>query len=139
MSCNRTDYSHKDTSFKKTQIVISYYYCYYYYSMEMGLYPVAVVLQYTKKVHKITYTHTHTHTLSLQTTHKITNTIKYMYYTHQKHKMGLLQPNKEPKVEKSALITIWHRPYYRIMNWNNTIIQKQHNTDRSSAPLIRSN
>jgi hypothetical protein len=29
-----------------------------------------------------------------------------MYYTHQKHKMVLFQPNKEPKVEESALITI---------------------------------
>jgi hypothetical protein len=26
--------------------------------------------------------------------------------------MGLFQPNKEPKVEESALITNWHRPYY---------------------------
>jgi hypothetical protein len=36
----------------------------------MGLYPVVVVLQYTK--HKITYTHSEQHI-----THKITNTIKY--------------------------------------------------------------
>jgi hypothetical protein len=46
----------------------------------MGLYLVAVVLQYTKK-------HTHTHSKQY-TTHKITNTI--------------FQPNKEPKVEESA-------------------------------------
>jgi hypothetical protein len=38
--------------------------------------------------------------------------------------MGLFQPNKEPKVEKSAYIKIWHKPYYTVMNWNKTIIQK---------------
>jgi hypothetical protein len=38
--------------------------------------------------------------------------------------MGLFQPNKEPQVEEPALITIWHRSYYAVMNWNNTIKQK---------------
>jgi hypothetical protein len=35
--------------------------------------------------------------------------------------MGLFQPNKEPKLEESALITIWHRPYCTVMNWYNTV------------------
>ena len=38
--------------------------------------------------------------------------------------MELFQPNKEPKVEESALITIWHRPYYTVMIWINRVIQK---------------
>ena len=34
-----------------------------------------------------------------------------MYYTHFKKKLRLFRCNKEPKVEESALVTIWHRPY----------------------------
>ena len=41
--------------------------------------------------------------------------------------MRLFQPNKEPKVQESALITIWHRPYSAVMNWDNTIIEKTRN------------
>ena len=44
--------------------------------------------------------------------------------------MGLFQLNKEPKVEESALITIWHRPYYTVTNWNTTIIQKTRNIQK---------
>ena len=42
----------------------------YYYSLQMGFYPVAVVLQYTKK--------THTHTHILKTIHNTQN------YRHNK-------------------------------------------------------
>ena len=50
--------------------------------------------------------------------------------------MGLFQPNKEPKVEESTLIKIWHKPYCRVMNWNNTIIQKTRNIQKNDTAEI---
>ena len=43
---------------------------------------------------------------------------------HIKNTKWEFQPNKESQVEESSLITIWLRPYYTIMNWNNTVMQK---------------
>ena len=54
--------------------VYYYFYYYYYYSLQMGLYPVAVVLQYKK-----TQNNKHIHTyLSLNTIHNTQN------YKHNK-------------------------------------------------------
>ena len=58
------------------------------------MYPVAVVLQYTKKQNN-TYTHskqyrTHTITNTMHNAHKITNI--------------MFEPNKEPKVEYNTII-----------------------------------
>jgi hypothetical protein len=83
----------------------------------MGLYPVAVVLQYTKKK-----TQNNTHTL--KTIHNTQNYKHSTYSTHIKNTKWEFQPNIEPKIEGLALITIWFRPYCTVMNWNNTIIQK---------------
>jgi hypothetical protein len=60
--------------------------------------------------------------------HKITNTMHTKLQTQQyrKHKMELFQPNKEPKVEESALITIRHRPYYAVIN-----LKKHNNTENT--------
>ena len=78
------------------------------------MYPVAVVLQYTKK-HKITHTHTQNNT-----THKITNTIT-QNYKHNAHKITniMFQPNKEPKVEY------------------NTVIQKKRNIQKNDTTVIK--
>jgi hypothetical protein len=90
----------------------------YYYSLQMDLYPVAVVLQYTKKKHKLTH--------SLKTIHKTQNykhNKEYVLHTF-KTQTGNLNLTQNLKVEESALRTIWHRPYYTVINWNNTKIQK---------------
>jgi hypothetical protein len=50
--------------------------------------------------------------------------------------MGLFQPNKEPEVGESALITIWQKSYYTSMNWNNTIIQKTRNMQENDTTEI---
>ena len=88
------------------------------------MYPVAVVLEYEKKNAK--------NTLTFKTIH---NTQNYKHNkVHVLHTLKIqnviIQPNKEPKVEESALIKIWHGPYYTIMNWNNTIIQKTRNIQK---------
>jgi hypothetical protein len=58
------------------------------------MYPVAVVVQYTKN------TKYHIHTLKKYTTHKIKNTIT-QNYKHNTYKITniIFQPNKERKVE----------------------------------------
>jgi hypothetical protein len=48
-----------DTSFTHPRVYTYYYYC-YYYLLQIGLYPVAMVLQHTKNTQNNTHTHTHT-------------------------------------------------------------------------------
>jgi hypothetical protein len=71
----------------------------------MVLYPVAVVLQYTKKTQNNTHTFKTIHNTQNYKHNKV-----HVLHT-LKHKMELFERNKEPNIEESALITIWHRPY----------------------------
>jgi hypothetical protein len=62
-----------------------------------------------KKTHKITHIQNNTKHTKLQTQLSTCT-------THIKNTNWEFQPNKETKVEESALTTIWHRPYCRVIN-----------------------
>ena len=67
----------------------------------MGLYPLAVVLQYHKLAHIIQITHN----TQNNTRHTKLQTQWNLYTSHITNKKLVFKPNKEPKVDQSALVT----------------------------------